>query len=192
MGSKRNIDDKPRGRKRRLYLLRHAKAVLGGEGIDDQPRKLAERGHQQMAALTQALEGKKFAPDLVLVSPSQRTLETLDLLRPRLGAARIATRDELYLASAAELLRALREIDGGVRSALLIGHNPGLHELALSLIAAAQSKEKPKQFGRVSRGFPTGALAELGFFGPWTRLDAGFCEFRRFLRPKDLLSAAAS
>lgn len=191
MGRKQLGHEGGRAYKRRLFLLRHAKAVLGGADIDDKPRKLAERGRQQMTALAEALDSKKFAPDLVLVSPSQRTLETLDLLRPRLGRARVVTREEIYLASAAELLRLLREIDDDVRSAMLIGHNPGMHELALSLLGSPTAQEGPKLFRRVSLGFPTGALAELGFSGRWENLDVGVCELRRFRRPKDLQSAAS-
>jgi phosphohistidine phosphatase len=172
--------------KKRLYLLRHAKAVLGGGHIDDMPRALAEQGHQQMAALVEALADKRFHPDLALVSPSRRTVDTLERLRPRLVAARVDLRDDLYLASAAALMEILRGLDEGQRAVLLIGHNPGLHELALSLLAPESPQEKPKLTRRLFHGFPTGALAEFECAGPWSALIAGHGKLRRFLRPKDL------
>lgn len=188
MGKDKARGEPPRKTKRRLYLLRHAKAELSGEGIEDRPRKLAERGHEQMTALVAALERKSFAPDLALVSPSERTVETLQLLRPALGEARVETREELYLASAADLLAALRGIGDDIRSVVLIGHNPGLHDLALGLLAPDAGLESPKLMRRLSLGFPTASIAEFGFRGSWARLEAGQGDLRRFLRPKDLLS----
>ncbi len=178
--------------KRRLFLLRHAKAVLSEDGVDDRPRALAELGHQQMAALLEALRDDKFAPELALVSPSRRTLETLDHLRPRLAAARIQTRDDLYLAPAAGLLAILRGLDENVREVLLIGHNPGLHELAAALLSPDSGAEKPKLTRRLSQGFPTAALAEFEIQSRWAELNAAGGKLRRFLRPKDLLSPAES
>ena len=192
MGKDKARGEPPRKTKRRLYLLRHAKAELSGEGIEDRPRKLAERGHEQMAALVAALERKSFAPDLALVSPSARTIETLQLLRPALGEARVETREELYLASAADLLAMLHGLGDDVRSVVVIGHNPGLHDLALALLAPDAGLESPKLMRRLSLGFPTASLAEFGFRGRWSSLEAGQGDLRRFLRPKDLLSPVTS
>ncbi len=99
-------------------------------------------------------------------------------------------RDDLYLAPAADLLRAVQNLGGDVRAALLIGHNPGLHELALGLLATF-APQKPKLGHRLSLGFPTGALAEFRFSGHWAKIETETGELRRFLRPKDLLSPAA-
>jgi phosphohistidine phosphatase len=188
VGKDKARGEPPRKTKRRLYLLRHAKAEPSGEGIEDRPRKLAERGHEQMAALVAALERNSFAPDLALVSPSARTIETLQLLRPALGDARVETREGLYLASAADLLAALQGLGDDVRSVVLIGHNPGLHELALALLSPEAGLESPKLTRRLSLGFPTASFAEFAFRGRWARLGAGEGDLRRFLRPKDLLS----
>jgi phosphohistidine phosphatase len=176
--------------KRRLYLLRHAKAVLSGDDVDDMPRRLAEHGHQQMAALLDALRDDKFEPALTLVSRSRRTLETLDHLRGRIADARIETRDDLYLAPAATLLAILRGLDDELRDVLLIGHNPGLHELAVALLSPDSVVEKPKLTRRLFQGFPTAALVEFEIHGRWAELNAAGGKLRRFLRPKDLLTPA--
>ena len=187
MGKDKQRDRTSQRAKKRLYLLRHAKAELG-DPSEDKSRRLAERGHEQMAALAAALEGRKFSPQLALVSPSARTLETLQLLGSRLGGAEIEMRRDFYHASAGELLAGLRELDDKYASVLVIGHNPGLHELAIGLLEPNSAVDKPKLTRRLLVGFPTASLAELVFRGRWADLDAAQAELCGFLRPKDLLS----
>ncbi len=189
-------NDGERGGKRqkrgnRLYLLRHAKAVLGGEGVEDMPRALVERGHEQMRALTAHLAAKTFAPDLVLVSPSQRTRETLEWLRALPATIHVVFSDKLYHATSDEVLTLLRGLEDSVRKALVVGHNPGLHDLAVALLSPDSLIDKPKASARLLRGFPTASLAEFEFAGPWSGLAAGAGQLRRFVRPKDLLTAAS-
>jgi phosphohistidine phosphatase len=95
--------------------------------------------------------------------------------------------DDLYLASAARLLATLRAVAETVRTVLLIGHNPGLHDLALLLADPHASAAKPLHLAR--EGFPTGTLAEFTMTGPWSLLGAGGGRLTRFLTPR-MLDAA--
>src|SRR5580700_11039789 len=95
--------------------------------------------------------------------------------------------DELYLASEARLIGTLQAVTETVRSVLLIGHNPGMHELAVALTDPRVSADSLVR--RVSEGFPTCALAEFSVTGPWSRLTAGGLRLMRFLTPRMLEAA---
>jgi phosphohistidine phosphatase len=117
----------------------------------------------------------------VLCSTATRARQTLEGIEPAL--ARGATRVEpaLYGAAPADLLNCLHEIAPRVRSVMVIGHNPGLEELALLL-----ARDGPNVRDLEAK-FPTGALATLAFQGPgWSALDRGMAELIEFVRPRDL------
>ena len=90
--------------------------------------------------------------------------------------------DELYAASEQVLLERVRAVEDGIESLLLIGHNPGVQQLALLL---AGSGEK---VAALARKYPTGALATLEFSGRWRELGAGRAELTGFVTPKELAS----
>jgi phosphohistidine phosphatase len=90
------------------------------------------------------------------------------------------------------MLAVLHSVNETVRSVLLIGHNPGMHDLAVKLAGAHGGSDPDTVAGRVARGFPTGALAEFAIAGPWQLLDAGGSRLVRFLAPRDLRNGEAS
>ena len=98
--------------------------------------------------------------------------------------------EALYLANATELLHALRGVAETVRSVLLIGHNPGMHELALALIGTRALASPDDAARRLVAGYPTAALAEFAIAGAWSHLDAGGGRLTRFLTPRELERAA--
>lgn len=168
---------------RTLLLLRHAKAVPAEAGGEDRERPLSQRGREDARAMGQHIAEQGYAPGLVLCSPSKRTVETLEQVRPFLEAA-VAVRHEeaLYLADRAQLLSRVCKIEGKTRTALLIGHNPGMEELALALAAP-----EGKDFKRMLEKFPTAALCALEFAsGSWRGIRPGEGRLREFTRPKDL------
>ena len=121
------------------------------------------------------LKGEKIAPELVLCSPARRTRETLERVGPS-GEVRIE--DDLYGASATGLLGRLQEVPDEVESVMLIGHNPGLQDLALTLAPRATE---------LAAKYPTGALATLQVSGSsWRELDRDTAELVDFVRPRDL------
>jgi phosphohistidine phosphatase len=167
-----------------LLLLRHAKSSWDDAATPDRDRPLNKRGHRSAVAIRQAMREFGLIPDLVLVSTAKRTLETLHALEPWDDTPLIEPLDDLYLASEALLLGSLQAVAQTVRSVLLIGHNPGMHDLALLLADPQASAAKP--LGLMREGFPTGALAEFTVTGPWARLGAGGARLMRFLTPRML------
>src|SRR5215469_17160990 len=116
-----------------LHLLRHAKSSAK-EDVEDQERPLSRRGRAAARQVGEHLPAKLGAVDLVLCSSARRTRETLDLVITEFSPRpRIMIEDELYLASAAGLAKRLRRLAAGDTNILVIGHNPGLHELAVAL-----------------------------------------------------------
>ena len=119
---------------------------------------------------------------LVLCSPSVRTRRTLEVIEPSLGkSCAVEFVPTLYAASRLELLRQLQDLPDAVASVMLIGHNPGLHQLALAL--ASRGADLP----RVEEKLPTGALATLVVdCESWTALRHGDAELVDYVVPRDL------
>ena len=184
---------------RQLLLLRHAKSSWDNKALPDQDRPLSPRGRRAASLMRRAMRDLGLAPDLVLLSLTRRTRETLEALEPWDEAPLIEPLDSLYLATAPQLLEVLRGVAETVRSVMLIGHNPGMHELAMLLAGARGAAARHDGHGdlssrdlssraieRLAAGYPTGALAEFGIAGPWRQLEAGGGQLIRFLRPRDL------
>lgn len=166
-----------------LLLLRHAKSSWSDPGLADRDRPLNKRGRRAAGAMREALQELGLNPDLVLVSPSRRTLETLAALEPWDETPLVEQVDSLYLATAAQLLSVLGNVKETVRSAMLIGHNPGMHELAKLL---ASTSDRNDMASRLTDSFPTAALAEFSVGTRWQRIGATGTKLVRFLTPKDL------
>ena len=169
-----------------LLLLRHAKSSWDDAALPDRERPLNKRGRRAAAAMRGALHDLGLAPDVVLVSPARRTQETLAALEPWDDTPLVESMEVLYLATAQQLLAILRDVSETVRSVLLIGHNPGMHELAVMLTGTRPPSASVEAARRLATGFPTAALAELVIAGPWRQLDADGGQLLRFLTPRDL------
>jgi phosphohistidine phosphatase len=137
--------------------------------------------------MRRAMRELGLTPDLILVSSAKRTIETMTALEPWDDTPLVEAMDELYLASGLNLLGTLRAVAEPVRTVLMIGHNPGMHELAVALTDPHVSAEKLVR--GVRDGFPTGALAEFTVTLPWSRLRAGTSRLMRFLTPRMLEAA---
>ncbi|MGH7041522.1 MAG: SixA phosphatase family protein [Acetobacteraceae bacterium] len=169
---------------RQLLLMRHAKAAAAAAGQSDRDRPLNEAGRQSVALIRAAMNDLGLAPDLVLVSRSRRTLETLGALEPWAETPLVETLEELYLASALTVRAMVNAVPETVRSVLLIGHNPGLHAFASGLHDGGPAPASA--LNRLADGFPTSALAEFAVPGAWWQLDARRARLVRFLVPSAL------
>lgn len=191
---------------RQLLLLRHAKSLWDDPKLSDHARPLNARGRASARAMRLAMRELGLAPDLVLVSSARRTLQTLEALEPWDETPLIEPMDALYLASARSMLDVLHDVTETVRSVLLIGHNPGMHELAMILVGAqgftnrfthTLGQTSPATLGggdmlaRLAEGYPTGALAEFTVAGPWGTLGEGGGRLQHFLSPRDLPETTA-
>lgn len=168
----------------RLWLLRHAKSAWDDPGLDDFARPLSPRGRKACRRIARHMGERGIRPDLVLCSPATRTRQTWERLEKRVGAsAKTRFEPSLYLADPAALLALIRSIPTACREALLIGHNPGLEELAQRLAGTAAGDALP----RLTEKYPTGALAELCFPArTWAQVapDGGF--LASFVTPTQL------
>jgi phosphohistidine phosphatase len=140
---------------KQLTLIRHAKAVETTGIEDDHERPLRGRGRRAAAELGQQLMANP--PDLILCSTALRTRQTVACA---IGAwphsPPIRYEQELYLVGAPRLLRRLEQIEPEFGSAWLVGHNPGIHDLARQLAGRAAGAER---FTELMQRFPTAARA---------------------------------
>jgi phosphohistidine phosphatase len=166
---------------KRIYLLRHAKSSWKARGVPDHDRPLAKRGRRAGKAIARHLAEQGIAPELVLCSTARRARETLARLEPAVATSDVRIEQGLYGANAGALLDRLRSVDDAVGSVLVIGHNPGIHTLALELARSTAAAAE------IDAKFPTAALATLEFRGSgWQALAPGSAELTAFVRPRDL------
>jgi phosphohistidine phosphatase len=130
------------------------------------------------------MEENGYLPQVVLSSASRRTRETWALVESVLGVdCEVRFQRSLYHADASGLLMEIHVQTNGVDRLMILGHNPGIGDLAVYLTGAGD----PDSVDRMSRKFPTGALAVLEYRGEqWAGLSRGSCRLVEFVRPRDL------
>ena len=166
---------------RRLVLLRHAKSDW--PDVADHDRPLAKRGRRDAPAVGRWLGASGYVPDAVVCSTARRARETWDLAATGMAAAvpraspAVRYEPRVYEATVLGLLMLIREFDAGWRTALIVGHNPGLAELTVGL---ASPDSAPPQ------AFPTAAVAVLGLPGPWAEAAPGEARLVAFTVPAEL------
>ena len=173
---------------RRLLLFRHAKAERSQPGTEDKTRKLVERGRTDATKVGGYMASHALVPDRVLTSPSARTRETWKLAGAAFGTPLPATPVEaLYAANAHAILAIIKGTSPATHTLLVVGHNPGLHELAVMLIASGDVEARE----RLKEKLPTSGLVIIDFaFDDWSRLHPQCGRLERFVTPKSLASAA--
>ncbi len=128
------------GAGRTLVLLRHAKSAW--PDVPDHERPLARRGVRDAPAMGRWLRAAGHVPDQVLCSTARRARETWQLAQLALGAAPpVVFDDRAYQASALQLLDLIRSAPAAARTLLVVGHDPAVPELAVTLAAAAPPGE---------------------------------------------------
>jgi len=123
-----------------LYLLRHAHSDPAELGQDDHDRTLSARGEHESENLGDFMREQNLFPDAAFCSTSTRTRETLRIATARLfgGQGGLSPRFEksLYLAHPETILDEIREADDRFDSIVIVGHNPGLEDIAEKLAEA--------------------------------------------------------
>lgn len=166
-----------------LTLLRHAKSSWADPGQDDFDRPLNARGIAAARRMGGEMRALALRFDAVLASPARRAAETVERAAEGFGTLAPHFDRRIYLASLATLMAIVRETDDAVDRLLLVGHNPGLHMLALLLTAATDDPLRAE----VAAKYPTGALAEIALpIAHWRELTEGQGKLARFIRPRDL------
>lgn len=166
-----------------LHLVRHAKSSRDDAGLDDFDRPLAPRGRKSAPTMARWMVENDVTPGLVLASTAKRCRETWALMRPAFKPTpEVEFEDGLYLASAEELLDRVRRLPEKRHEVMLVGHNPGLHDLALRLVSGHGIEH-----GRLAEKFPTGALCTIDFGrASWRHTAAKSGQLIRFVRPVDI------
>jgi len=171
---------------KRLYLLRHAKAVPADPQLDDHARELTVRGMHDASAIARYIRKNSFEPQLVMASTSARTRQTADLVLREIEA-RAEYREALYLADPEKILGLIQAAQPSISDLMVIGHNPGLEELAGKLAREPVRRKERARRDVLEEKFPTAALAVLDFdIGKWRDISPGEGKLADFVRPKDL------
>jgi phosphohistidine phosphatase len=156
---------------RHLVLLRHAKSAWP-DGVPDLRRPLAKRGRRDAAAVGRWLHERAPRLDAVVCSPAERARQTWTLVAAELDDPPPASYDErVYGATAAQLLALVRNLPDEIGTALLIGHNPDLQELA-ELLTGQEVEMK------------TSAVAVVAWPGRWTDTGPGTTVLRHHATPR--------
>jgi len=166
----------------RLILLRHAKAEKAEAGMGDHERRLNARGQNDAPMIGAYMARHALIPDRVMVSTAERTRETWQRLAGALGARPQVSFDErLYNAGSEAILVLAKHIKPPVRTLLVIGHNPGLHNLARLLIASGDVEARE----RLNERLPTAGLAIIDFpVDDWRKVRPHHGRLKVFIDPR--------
>jgi phosphohistidine phosphatase len=169
---------------RRLMLMRHAKSDWSVGGQRDRDRALAARGREAAPLIGAYMAHHGLRPDKVLVSTARRARETWELAASAFGKdLDVSYDDRLYEANPKALLIPLRETSASAHSLLVVGHNPGIQELASLLMASGDIDARQ----RLLEKFPTAALAVIDFpLDSWSALAPHSGRLDRFVTPRAL------
>lgn len=159
---------------RMLLLLRHAQAEDSVPGHRDEQRPLTAYGRTQAAEVGAYLRSEQISVDQTLCSSARRTRETVAEL---VDVAAVDVEARLYNAGSDTILQAIQEIPDEVRTALVVGHAPGIPGLAHDL--ADVSESDTGALHEIEYRFPSATLVGLAFDGPWADLRSARLTFTR-------------
>jgi len=166
-----------------LSLFRHAKSTWDNPGIGDFERPLAPRGEQAAPRMGAFMECEGLVPDLVLCSTARRARQTFELAQAEWEAKpEVRYEDDLYGAGPGDMLRFIHTLPASVTHAMLIGHNPGMHSLAIFLSGDGEANAMVA----LEMKYPTAALAVIKFEGEWGSVGSAAGYLQQFMVPRGL------
>ena len=156
--------------------------------MEDRARVLVERGRKDAAKIGAYMAGHALIPDRVVISPAARTQETWKFAATAFRPAPAAmTAEQLYDATPHAIFAVIKQTPASAHTLLVVGHNPGLHEVALMLIASGDIDTRE----RLREKLPTAGLVIIDFaFDAWSKLHPQSGRLERFVSPKSLEAAA--
>jgi len=162
---------------RTILIMRHAKSSWDDSSLRDFERPLNERGRRDAPAIGKTLVKHGVIPDFIISSPALRAKQTVQYLKNIFGLGEGAFRwnDDLYYQGYKAYLEAIRNAPGHVNTLLIAGHNPSVEEIVAHLYGNSLDITTANV-----TCFETSAEN-------WNRVDAGNCEFKWIIRPKDKL-----
>jgi phosphohistidine phosphatase len=169
---------------KRIHLLRHAKSSWADSSLADHDRPLSRRGEDAGTRMAAWIVEHDPHPQLVLCSTAVRARRTLEIVLPSFAATGsqpdVVFEAGLYHAPAETLLERVRALAEDLDDVLLVGHNPGLQDLALLLSAPSPERE------RIAAKLPTGALVTIELGAAWERADRGAGRIAALVLPREL------
>lgn len=136
---------------KKLYILRHTKKEDEDLNIDDYDRNLSKEGIEEAEKIAKSFANKNLQIDLIVTSPASRTRQTAEIFGKYLDYKKnIMLNDVLYMAFVNELLETISYTFDTIDSMMIVGHNPSLTALAVTLVGF---KEK----------FQMGGIMEIDF-----------------------------
>jgi phosphohistidine phosphatase len=171
---------------RRLMLLRHSKTENDAPSGRDRDRRLDDRGRRDAAEIGGWIGRHPPFPGSVLVSPAVRAHQTWEIawqaMKALVPEPQVELVPELYGADPSQLLETIRDASAAdPKTLMLVGHNPGMHELALALTGSGDAAGRKA----LADNLPTSGLAVFDFgIDDWA--DVAFRRGRlvRFMSPK--------
>jgi len=167
---------------RELLILRHGKAENPADDVEDFERQLKKRGREDAKKVGHWLLEHKLVPDFVLSSPAARALQTAQRVCKQLDidVEVIVYEPTIYEATVYTLVNVLKKSPKTAKRVLLVGHNPGLENLILTL--TGMTEPLPDDASRLS----TASLVQLVFEGDWDKLTKGCAKWVTLVRPENL------
>lgn len=171
---------------RTLYLLRHAKSSWRDSELSDFDRPLNKRGLRARVDIASYMDQMNYRPDVIICSTAKRAVMTLDAVRPLVPDSKIVMDEGMYLADPQALAHRIEQVENDNRSILLLGHNPGLHMLALALSVPVSGP----QFTALQAKYPTAALCVLQTHQQsWKPVTPNSYQLADFVLPRELAAA---
>jgi phosphohistidine phosphatase len=167
---------------RRLMLLRHAKSDWSQGVGGDHGRPLNGRGREAAPKVGAYVAQANLLPDLILCSTAERTRQTFELLTGAFATApKVRFEDELYLAEPEAIISLVRDTPDKIHTLMVIGHNPGIHQVASDLVGSGNDDAREK----LAAKFPTAALAVIDFAtDDWNEIGPHAGRLDRFITPR--------
>ena len=167
-----------------LTMLRHAKSSWGDTSLSDKERPLNGRGKSQAQQMGTHLTQKEIEPELIICSTAKRARQTLKQIMTHWQTnANVIYEDRLYLASTNSIVTLLAEHGSSVSHIMIIGHNPGFHQLASTLADTGDEND----LATLSQRYPTATLCVIKSKAEqWKNIDQNTGELAIFTTPKSL------
>ena len=167
--------------KKNLIILRHAQAKNASISEHDHNRSLTLNGREEAMEMGEILAGRGLRPDYVLCSTATRTRETMAEVQHSFSQwPSVSYSQKIYNATESDLLQQLYLMEDDIANLLIVGHNPGLYQLALAL-----AKDGDKQMhNNLQMDFPTCALVVINFEGSWQNILNTRSKLVLFATPK--------
>ncbi len=146
---------------KKLYLMRHSKAGQTNKHmLNDHERPLTKKGEEQVPLIAGYFNThyKDDPPQVIVCSTALRAKQTATIFKKTFKTEKnveILIFPELYITGTNEILSVINKISEKFRSALIVSHNPGLHEFAMKFSKLGDKKK----FREMKSNMPPGSFA---------------------------------